>query len=112
MNRPSFLALTVVLLCVAFLIGVFACGVGLGLVIGEGNGYKRRFAEEKEIVNRLLDSDRAFGSVTIEMSSSGGVWLSGSVHSADELDRLRVELVRMFGERRATEICDAVRVVR
>lgn len=67
----------------------------------ERRAYHRRFHEEKEALESLLDGDTAFSNVTIHERSDGGIYLLGSVPTPSDLDRLRGLTERAVGLRSA-----------
>lgn len=87
-----------------FALGFCLCsGMALGLLLGEQGAYHRRSLEERAAVAPLLAGDPAFAGVELHDRSDGGVWLSGEVPTAEDLDRLRAGVARAVGERRARD---------
>jgi hypothetical protein len=81
-----------------------AIGLGLGVLVGEQNGYQRRYLEEKELVEPILAGDPAFAGVRIQRRSNGGIDLIGDVPTVADRERLRGHVARALGENRAQEI--------
>ena len=95
---------------VASWIVCFACGIGFGLLRGQGEAYGRQYKEERDLIDPVLASDPAFARVTIHPLSSGGLSLGGTVKSVADLDRLRAAVVRQVGEPRAKWMVDGVEI--
>ncbi|QDV38491.1 hypothetical protein [Tautonia plasticadhaerens] len=99
---------------VAALLGALAVSFGIGWAVGglqgETNAYHRRFLDDRALLKPILAADPAFSGVEIEELSIGAASLSGEVDSAEDLDRLRAEVIRVFGESRVEEIMDGVSV--
>lgn len=69
-------------------------------------GYRerhRRYLHERELITPVLASDPDFENVQVieETGPGGGILLFGTVRSQVARDRLKAELVRLFGEPRA-----------
>ncbi len=96
MDTRSRVSLAIVLLLSHFCIGGLAWG--LGFLQGGAQIDRARTAEERELLAPVLAADPAFKDVTLEKNSSGGVYLSGSVPTAADSDRLRALVVKQIGE--------------
>ena len=96
MNPHSRVFMATVLLLSHISIGGMAWG--LGFLQGGAQVDRARTAEERELLGPLLAADPAFKDVTLEKNSAGGVYLSGSVSTAADSDRLRALVVKQIGE--------------
>jgi hypothetical protein len=103
------LALTSFLLATGF---CFTSGFIFGIFRGEGGAYYRQYEDENEAVTPILASDPAFGMITANQHSAGGVYLSGEVSTREDLDRLRNAIVLAVGKHRAEELMRGVTVKR
>jgi hypothetical protein len=72
-----------------------------GLLRGQAGAYKRRYVEERDLIDPVLASHPAFARVEICVYSVGGIYRSGPVGSDEDLERLRVAVAREVGEPRA-----------
>jgi hypothetical protein len=83
-----------------FVAMIASCGVGGfgGALLYERAMHMRQFSEERDLIAPVLSSDPAFVGVKIHEYSGGGVYLVGTVPSADDLGRLRVKLIHVLGE--------------
>jgi len=103
------------------LVLVLAAG-GVGLVCGGTVGffsggiwgqmdlYRRQYDEEKSVVEPILAGDAAYRELEIEQKSDGGIWLSGSVPTQEDYDRLAAALQIELGRGRTEEIMRGVDV--
>jgi hypothetical protein len=69
-------------------------------------GYQERhqhYLDERKLIDPILANDADFDGVRImeETGPGGGILLYGNVKSLAARDRLKAELVRVFGEQRA-----------
>lgn len=87
-------------------------GFGFGLLYATGQAYQQQYLAEKERIEPILASDLIFRDVTCHRRSNGGVYLNGVVATQADRDRLREQIVRVVGEKRADEIVLAVMVFR
>lgn len=80
----------------------FCCSASflIGAVIGSVGAYQRHAMKDRDIATRALEDDPAFASVMIEEVSNGDVYLSGTVSTPEDLERLR----RLIGEAWASEV--------
>lgn len=81
-----------------------AVGFGIGLTAAHFQAYKKQYDEERAMIEPFLASDPAFKDLRCSQRSNGGVSLSGMVRKHADLDRLREQIIRFVGERRALEI--------
>jgi hypothetical protein len=81
-----------------------------GALVGERDTYQSRYLEERGYVEPQLKGQPAFAKVDIRERSNGGIWLSGRVSTASDLETLRSVLRRAIGERRAEEAIRTVEI--
>lgn len=102
MRRPFVLAVV--------LLGCMAVSGAIGWLSGHWMGEHRErqlhFERERDLIAPFLASDAAYEQVQIvpETGPGGGVLMFGTVKTQAALDRLRAELVRLFGEPRAKDL--------
>ena len=80
---------------------VLAVGLLAGFIWGERYAQHRQFLAERELIGPVLAGDPAFEKVVIHENAGGGAFLAGEVRTADDLERLRRELVRVLGGTKA-----------
>ena len=80
------------------------------MLSGSRQAYYHRYLEEQEAVAPILQGDPAFVEVELCERSNGGIYLVGTVPTADDMERLCEAIVRSIGEHRAREALDAVSV--
>jgi len=104
LRRLLLVAVVMIGLVVAFLAGALA-----GALYGEYGTKLRRFDSEKELIVPVLASDPAFASVEVLMfTGDGAAELVASDLPADKEQGLRVEMLRLFGEFRITDMMRGV----
>ena len=90
---------------------MFFAGRIVGEAIGSWGVLDRRFEHERTLIEPVLDADPAFSSVEVAMSSyDGSAYLSGEVRGPPDLDSLRSEMLRIFGESRINDLIYAVSI--
>jgi hypothetical protein len=65
---------------------------------------ERRFRDDAEQLAPFLNADPAYGQLIPVNFPVLGYSLSGPVETQDDIDRLRLEVVRVFGDERAPHI--------
>ncbi len=92
------------------LLVVFAASCTSAWLMGSWvGGYRerhQRFLDEQNLIAPFLADDPAYAQVTIVESTGpgGGILMFGSVRTKVALERLKAELVRVFGEPRANQL--------
>lgn len=96
-----------VLLLMIFLVAVslagFAGWVGGGFVTARGEA-DRRYAEDLNLAAPVLAANPAFQRLMPVDFPVNGFCLSGPVATQTDYDRLRAEMIRLFGEPRAGHV--------
>lgn len=82
----------------------FGCGLLAGLIAGSVQANQRRYHEEKEAIGPILAADPAFAGVELRPLSDGGIYLTGEVPAAADLERLENQVVRAVGEPRSRRV--------
>jgi hypothetical protein len=88
----------------------FFSGLMLGHIRGENAEKTQRYLEEREAVEPLLAADPTFAGVEIRARSTGGIYLSGTVATSADLERLRVKVAQALGEPRSREVITSLMV--
>lgn len=70
--------------------------------------YHERYLRERELVEPVLAQDPAYQEIKVHRKSSGGIFLTGVVASAQERTKLFEALIRVVGESRAKELMNGV----
>ncbi len=73
------------------------CSGVIGTLIGERWMYHRKYLIEKQLMMPVLARDQAFIRVEIEEYSGGGIYLSGTVPTANDRVRLRSSVEKTLG---------------
>lgn len=94
------LKITVSLLALGFCL---ACGLMVGLLLGESQAYHRRYLEEQEVLAAAIADEAAFGNIQIYERSNGGAYLIGELPSQPDFERLRIVVGRAVGEKWASQ---------
>src|SRR5262245_59820766 len=91
-----------------FLTLSWTSGWVIGLSTGGYRERHQRFLDEQGLLAPILASDSAFENVRVieETGPGGGIQVFGTVKSAAALERLRAELMRVFGEPRARALLE------
>jgi hypothetical protein len=92
---------------VAVIMGVSITGAFLaGLVIGESQNYHRLGeSRESQVAALIAQNPDRFGDLRTDITSTGGLTIYGEVASQKDLQRLRNELISLFGEELARDFC-------
>ncbi len=105
--KRFFIACAVLFLFAVFTLLTFT----LGALHGELGAKDRRFTEEKAHISPVLSSNPSYSKIEIVMfTGDGSAYLSGTVSTTDELQKLHRELLELFGEVRINELIRAVSV--
>ncbi|MDB5336221.1 MAG: hypothetical protein JWN70_1840 [Planctomycetaceae bacterium] len=95
--------------CALIATAIIAMGSGVsigwiyGLLAGEGEVTYRRYLEEYKSFAPLIAADPALAHLNIGERTEGGVYISGLVANAADMERLRSLAVRAVGEHRGNE---------
>ena len=91
---------------ICFLLVSLACVWFAGWWTGAYQERHQRYLDEYHLLAPVLANDPAFADIKILEGTGpgGGIYLSGSVKGSAAVDRLKAELVRLFGEPRAKEL--------
>jgi hypothetical protein len=104
------LAGVVILLLAVTLITAVAAFVAGGIV-GQSELYHRRASEQADKMRVYLGQhEEQFSGLTIEEASNGWSYLEGTVNSQEDLDQLRREMQRLFGEELGDDMTRSVEV--
>jgi hypothetical protein len=95
-----------IVVCLVFLVVSLMCVWFAGAHTGGYRERHKRYLDEHDLVAPVLASDPAFADIRIgeETGPGGGIFLVGKVKVGPALDRLKAELVRLFGEPRAKDL--------
>jgi hypothetical protein len=103
------------LVALAFVVGLctaFQVGWEAGQYAQAHREFERRYAEDRKLVAPVLAADPAFQRIVTVNFPVAGICLDGPVETRDDYDRLRAEMVRLFGEPRIGHVMQDVVVER
>jgi hypothetical protein len=103
------------LVVLAFVVGLctaFRIGWEFGQLAEAHREFERRYAEEQKLVAPVLAADPAFRRIVTVNFPVAGICLAGYVETRDDYNRLRAEIVRLFGEPRIGHVMQDVVVER
>ena len=84
---------------------------GLGVYVGAlGSSYQQAIWYEERITRFLKEHESRFGQLEVSHSSEGYALLYGNVATQSDLDHLRAEMTRLFGEEMAAKVVEDVEV--
>ncbi|HVK17472.1 MAG TPA: hypothetical protein VM533_11020 [Fimbriiglobus sp.] len=86
----------------------FYAGWGAGKWYGVHHEFERRFEEERQLASPVLATDPAFRRLLPVNFPVLGFCLDGPVPTKADHDRLRAEMVRLFGEPRIEHVLSDV----
>ncbi len=80
-----------------------AAAFPLGVVIGGTHFYYQLATEQQRVVSAMLAEDDAYANVDASRDSRGYAVLNGNVDSPEILQRLKHDLIDLYGEKFADE---------
>ena len=101
--------IVILMLAVTLLTAVVAFVAGG--IVGQSELYHRRASEQADKMRVYLGQhEEQFSGLTIEEASNGWSYLEGTVNSQEDLDQLRREMQRLFGEELGDDMTRSVEV--
>jgi hypothetical protein len=90
----------------------FRVGYDYGQCVAVHREFERQYDRERELVAPVLAADPAFGRLITVNFPVAGICLGGPVATRDDYNRLRSEVLRLFGEPRVGHVMQDVWVER
>jgi hypothetical protein len=103
MRQTLIVAVFVIGLCAAFKVGWEA-----GQFAAVHREFERRYEAERELVAPVLAADPAFRRLVTVNFPVAGICLAGPVDNWSDYNRLRAEMLRLFGEPRIGHVMQDV----
>jgi hypothetical protein len=86
-------------------------GILTGVIGGELHSNYRRFSDERRTIAPVLAADPSLSGIELMMyTGDGSAYLVGQVKTNDDKERLRIRMLRLFGETRIEDLMHAVGV--
>lgn len=99
--------LEIVVLVAAWLLCTFCCfwlAIPTGQFLEQSRAERRRYEEEKRLLEPVLAADPAFANLSISQSAYGVAVISGDVPTEADRERLREVVTQALGKAGATKV--------